>query len=59
MSIYTYIHTYICMIYTYIYICQCCSFNSLLSFPPCVHKFVLYVCISIPALQTGSSVPFF
>ena len=24
-----------------------------------VHKSVLYVCVSIPALQTGSSVPFF
>ena len=26
-------------------------------FPSCFHKFVLYVCISIPALQIGSSVP--
>ena len=24
----------------------------------CVHKSVLYVCISIPALQVGSSAPF-
>ena len=32
--------------------------------PPChflpgVHTFVLYICVSISALQTGSSVPFF
>ena len=27
--------------------------------PCCVKKSVLYVCISIPALQIGSSVPFF
>ena len=30
-----------------------------LPFPHCVHMSVLYVCISIPALQIGSSVPFF
>ena len=30
-----------------------------LSFPSCVHKFVPCVCISIGALQTGSSVPSF
>ena len=29
-----------------------------LSFPCCAHKSVLYVCISIPALQIGSSMPF-
>ena len=27
--------------------------------PCCVHKSVLYVCVSTPALQIGSSVPFF
>ena len=27
--------------------------------PPCVHMSSLYVCISIPALQRGSTVPFF
>ena len=27
--------------------------------PHCVHKFVLYICVSVPALQIGSSVPFF
>ena len=26
---------------------------------PRVHTFVLYICVSISALQTGSSVPFF
>ena len=30
-----------------------------LSLPRCVHKPVLYVCDSIPALQMGSSVPSF
>ena len=27
--------------------------------PPRVHKSILYVCISVPTLQIGSSVPFF
>ena len=26
---------------------------------PCVHKSVLYICVFIPSLQMGSSVPFF
>ena len=30
-----------------------------LSFLPCVHTSVLYICVSILALQIGSSVPFF
>ena len=30
-----------------------------LSFPHCVHKSVLCVCVSIAAVQIGSSVPFF
>ena len=30
-----------------------------LFFPTLVHKSVLYVCISIPALQENSPVPFF
>ena len=29
------------------------------SYPTHVHKFILYVCISIPAPQIGSSIPFF
>ena len=28
-------------------------------FPHCAHSFILYVCLSIPALQIGSSVSFF
>ena len=43
------------------YICQCYSLNS--SHPPLppprVHKTVLYICVSFPALQIDSSVPFF
>ena len=42
-----------------VYVCQCCS-PSL--YPPplsyCVHKSILCVCISIPALEIGSLVPF-
>ena len=30
-----------------------------ISFPFCVQKSILLVCVSIPALQIGSSVPFF
>ena len=46
------------------YICQSQSPNSSHHHPPPlsplgVHTFVLYICVSIPALQTGSSVPFF
>ena len=43
------------------YACHSQSPNSLNpSFPPLgVHTFALYVCVSIPALQTGSSVSFF
>ena len=29
------------------------------AFPLGVHMFVLYICVSISALKTGSSVPFF
>ena len=37
---------------------QCSSLHSsTLSFPHCAHKSVLYVCVSIAALQIGSSVP--
>ena len=30
-----------------------------LPFFPCVCRAILYVCVSIPALQIGSSAPFF
>ena len=33
------------------------SIHPTLSFPHCAHKSVLYVCVSIAALQIGSSVP--
>jgi len=43
-----------------VYICQSQSLNaSQPRLPPCGHMFVLYVCISLSALQIGSSVPFF
>ena len=35
------------------------SIHPTLSFPHSVHKSVLYICDCIPALQIGSSVPFF
>ena len=44
--------------YIYMYICQCYARNSpTLPFPHCVCMSVLYICISIPALQIGWSVP--
>ena len=46
------LHMVMCMFQFY-------SFNSSLTLLCCVHKFVLYVCISIVALQTGSSVSSF
>ena len=43
-----------------VYICQWYSPNlSHISFPYCVHMLILYLCISIYALQIGSSVPSF
>ena len=43
-----------------VYAYQCHSSNlSHPSLPPCVHKSILYVCISIPALQIDSLVLFF
>ena len=42
---------------------QACQCSSLTSFHPllprCVHKSVLFICIFIPGLYIGSSVPFF
>ena len=43
----------------YIYINATLPFCPTLSFPHCIHKSILYVFISIPALQIDSSVPFF
>ena len=43
-----------------VYICQSCSpSSSHASLPCCVPMPVLYVCVSTPALQTGSFVPSF
>ena len=53
------------ILYTSVYTCQSQSPNSSHHHqrPPLsplgVHTFVLYICVSIFALQTGSSVPFF
>ena len=50
------------ILYILVYTCQSespsSSHHPLLS-PLGVHTFVLYICVSISALQTGSSVPFF
>ena len=35
------------------------SIRPTLSFPHCVHRFVLYICVSVPSLQIASSVLFF
>ena len=53
------------ILYILVYICQSQSPNSSHHHPPPplsplgVHMLVLYICVSISALQTGSSVPFF
>ena len=41
-----------------VYVSGTLAGRSTLSFPTRVHTSVLFVCVSIPALQTGSSVPF-
>jgi len=48
------------LLYMVMYMLQCYSQFAppSLSFARCVHKSVLYVCVSIPALQVCSSVPF-
>ena len=46
------------ILYIVVYICQSQSPNSSPS-PLGVHKFFLYICVSISALQISSSVPFF
>ena len=43
----------------HIYVSATLSIQITFSFLHCVHKSVLYVCLSIPALQIGSSVSFF
>ena len=51
---------YLSVLYLVVYICQCYSLNlSYLFLPHCVHKSVFYFYIPIPALQIGSSIPFF
>ena len=54
------------ILYTSLYTCQSQSPNlshnhshNPATFPLSVHMFVLNICVSISALQTGSSVPFF
>ena len=41
------------------YVSMLLSIQPALSFPHCVHKSVVYVCVSIAALQVGSSVASF
>ena len=41
-----------------IYVIATLSVHPTLSFPQCIHKSILYVCVSISSLQIGSSVPF-
>ena len=55
---------YVYIMYIHIYICICIYFSATfsirptLSFPQSIHKSVLYIRVSIPAQQIGSSVPF-
>ena len=49
-----------CLTHGNVYMCQCYPLSSShLLLHRCVHKSVLYVWVSTPALQIGSSVPFF
>ena len=43
----------------YIYVNATLTIHPPHLFPHCVHKFILYIGVSIPALQIGSSAPFF
>ena len=47
------------ILYTIVYRYQSQAPSAFHAHPPCVHTFVLYVCVSIPALPIGSSVLFF
>ena len=47
------------ILHTVMYVSTTLPICPFLPFPHWVHKSVLYVCISIVALQIGSSVPFF
>ena len=49
------------LFYTWWYICVNAplSTHPTLFFPHCAHKFIFYVCVSIPSLKIGSSVPSF
>ena len=42
-----------------VYVNATLSIRPTLSFPSYVHKSIHYICVSIPTLQIGSSVPFF
>ena len=42
-----------------IYVIATLSIHPTLLFPLCVHKSILYICISIPAIKRSSSVSFF
>ena len=47
------------LLHMVLYTCQCCYPSSCYPpFLPCVHKSILSTCVSIPALQIGSSLPF-
>ena len=48
----------ICGIHGTLYLSVPLSIHSTLSFPCCIHITILYICVSIPALQIGSQGPF-
>ena len=45
------------ILHVVVYICQCYSFNLSSLSPCCVHKYILFICISTSALQIVSAVP--
>ena len=52
-------HTHVTYTYRCVYVNATLSIYSTLCFPCCVHKSIGYIRASTPALQIGSSVPFF
>ena len=50
-----------CLFYAWqcTYVCATFSICPTLSPPHCVYEFILYICVSVPSLQIGSSIPSF
>ena len=51
--------SYLFHIWSSMYVDVTFSIHPTLSFPHCVHKSILYICITVPSLHIGSLIPFF